>query len=320
MPLVSSTYSPPWLFKNGHFSTIYSAKLRPNPILEQERERFSLEDGDFLDIDWSISKPKNTKLALVLHGLEGNAQRTYIKGIGKLLVENGWDIAAVNFRGCSGSMNLVYPSYHSGKTDDLDFVIASIIEKDQYQDISLIGFSLGANMLLKYLGERNQVPAPIKRGVAISVPVSLRGSLDSLMNLENWLYSTNFLMHLKKKYREKMVQFPNKMNESDLKAIKTLKDFDDIYTSKAHGFKDAYDYYEKCSSLQFLPAIQLPVLLLNAKNDSFLNTDCYPIDLAMKSKNVYLEMPEYGGHVGFHQSNKEYYSERRTLQFLLDYL
>ncbi len=318
MPLVSSSYSPPWLFKNGHFSTIYSSKLRPNPKLDQKRDRLNLPDGDFLDIDWSFSKPKNTKLALLLHGLEGNSQRTYMKGIGKLLVENGWDIAAINFRSCSGSMNLAYQSYHSGKTDDLEFVINSLLEKNQYQDISLIGFSLGANLFLKYLGERNDVPTPIKRGVAISVPVSLRGSLDSLMKSENWLYSTNFLLHLKKKYREKMIQFPDKMNEKDLKAIKTLKDFDNLYTAKAHGFKDAYDYYEKCSSKQFLSTIQQPVLLLNAKNDSFLNADCYPLDLARDSKIVYLEVPEYGGHVGFHQSNSIYYSEKRTLSFLTE--
>ncbi len=316
MPLIKSNYKPSFIFKNGHFSTIYSAKLRPPISLLQERERVTLPDGDFLDVDWSYSKSKTNKVIILLHGLEGNAQRNYIKGAGKILLQNNWDIAAMNLRGCSGENNLSYQSYHSGKTDDLKSVLDYILEKDNYQEIVLVGFSLGANLLLKYLGERDDVPIEIKKGVAISVPTSLRGSLECLIKSENWLYSNTFLIHLRKKFKLKMKHYPNKINVSDLSKIKTLKDFDDIYTSKAHGFKDAYDYYEKNSSNQFIPNIKIPILILNAKNDSFLNKDCYPYKVAENSKNIFLETPLYGGHVGFHQTNKEYYSEKRTLQFL----
>jgi len=124
------------------------------------------------------------------------------------------------------------------------------------------------------------------------------------------------LINLRKKYQLKMEHHPNKMNVSDLNNINTLKDFDDIYTSKAHGFKDAYDYYRQNSSNQFISNIKVPILILNAKNDSFLNQDCYPYTIAENSKNIYLETPLYGGHVGFYQTNNEYYSEKRTLQFL----
>jgi len=316
MPLIKSDYSPPWIFKNGHVSTIYSAKLRPSVYLPQERERLTLPDNDFIDLDWSYANHSKNRLAILLHGLEGNAQRSYIKAAGLQLVNSNWDIAAVNYRGCSGENNLAYQSYHSGKTDDLEVIINHILEKDTYQEIVLLGFSLGANLLLKYLGERNNVPFEIKKGVAISVPTSLRGSLESLMKPENWLYSKAFLINLRKKYRLKIKQHPSKMNVSDLNKIKTLKDFDDMYTSKAHGFKDAYDYYKKNSSNQFIPNIKIPILILNAKNDSFLNKDCYPYRIAENSKNIFLETPLYGGHVGFHQTNKEYYSEKRTLQFL----
>ena len=316
MPLLKSNYQPSFIFRNGHFSTIYSAKLRPSVTLLQERERITLPDGDFLDVDWTFSESLTNKVIILLHGLEGNAQRTYIKGAGNLLSKNGWDIAAMNYRGCSGENNLTYQSYHSGKTDDLESVIDNILEKDKYQEIVLVGFSLGANLLLKYLGERDDVPFEIKKGVAISVPTSLRGSLECLMKSENWLYSKAFLINLKKKYKLKMKHHPSKMNVSDLNNINTLKDFDDIYTSKAHGFKDAYDYYERNSSNQFIPNIKIPVLILNAKNDSFLNEDCYPYKVAENSKNIFLETPLYGGHVGFHLTNKEYYSEKRTLQFL----
>jgi len=316
MPHIKSDYNPPWIFKNGHFSTIYSAKLRPAIFLTQERERITLPDNDFLDLDWSFSKDSKKRVALLLHGLEGNAQRTYIKAAGLHLVNNNWDVASVNFRGCSGENNLAYQSYHSGKTDDLETVIQHILKKDRYVEIVLVGFSLGANLLLKYLGERNTLPKEIKKGVAISVPTSLRGSLESLNKLENWIYSTVFLISLRKKYKIKMPLFQDEMNASDLKRIKSLKDFDDIYTSKAHGFKDANDYYEKNSSNQFIPNIKIPVLILNAKNDSFLNPDCYPFEIAENSKSIYLETPKFGGHVGFHQTNNQYYSEKRTVEFL----
>ena len=130
MPLIRSNYKPNFPFKNGHFSTIYSAKLRPSPNLEQQRERLQLSDGDFMDIDWSFAENPSRKVAVLLHGLEGNAQRTYIKGQTKVLNENGWDAAAVNFRGCSGEANLSYQSYNAGKTDDLEAVINSILKKD----------------------------------------------------------------------------------------------------------------------------------------------------------------------------------------------
>lgn len=113
-----------------------------------------------------------------------------------------------------------------------------------------------------------------------------------------------------------MNDFPEKMSYSQYKKITTLLEFDNVYTAPAHGFKDAYDYYEKNSSLQFLPNITIPVLLLNAQNDSFLSSECYPIQLATEMKNLYLEIPKYGGHVGFHQSNLRYYSEERALKFL----
>ena len=316
MPLIKSDYNPSYIFRNGHFSTIYSAKLRPTPSLIQKRERLLLPDKDFIDLDWTYSKTETKKVAILLHGLEGNAQRTYIKGAANTLLNDYWDIASMNFRGCSGEDNFTYQSYHSGKTDDLESVINFILEKDQYQEIVLVGFSLGANLLLKYLGERDNIPTQVKKGVAISAPTSLKGSLKKLMTTENWIYSQVFLYYLRKKYRLKMQQHPDKMNSSELNRIKTLKDFDDIYTSKAHGFKDAYDYYQKSSSNQFLPNIKIPVLILNAKNDSFLNPDCFPFKIADNSKNLYLETPLYGGHVGFHLTNDVYYNELRTVQFL----
>lgn len=318
MPTVASSYKARGLFKNGHFSTIYSAKLRPIPQVLYSRKRLELPDGDFVDIDWSYSKQPTTKVAILLHGLEGNAHRVYIQGQAKKLVENGWDVAAMNHRGCSGEENRLYLSYNSGRTKDLHSLITSIIEKDRYQEISLVGFSLGGNLVLKYLGERETVFKQITNCVAISSPLYLKGSLESLMRHENWVYRTTFILDLKQKYKRKMKFFPDQMNNKELKKIKTLLDFDTFYTAPAHGFKNAYEYYEKSSSLQYLQSIKTPVLLLNALNDTFLSKKCYPNELASQSKYLYLETPKHGGHVGFHINNKEYYSEKRTLDFIND--
>lgn len=316
MPIISSKYSPSFPFKNGHFSTIYSSRFRPKPHIIQKRERLKLICEDFLDLDWSYTNGVSKKVAILLHGLEGNAQRTYITAQAKILTESGWDVVAVNYRGCSGEPNLSYQSYNAGKTDDLEMVIHTILEKDRYQEIALIGFSLGGNLLLKYLGERNSFPIEIKKAIAISTPLDLKGSLESLGHFHNWAYRISFLKKLRKKYKEKMRDFPEEMNSSEYKKITSLLEFDNIYTAPAHGFKDANEYYKKNSSLQFLPNISIPIFILNAQNDSFLSENCYPYELATKMHNLNLEIPKYGGHVGFHQTNELYYSEARTLEFL----
>lgn len=318
MPIITSTYNAKGLFRSGHFSTIYSAKLRPIPKVVQERKRLELSDGDFVDIDWSFSERKEKKVAILLHGLEGDAQRVYIKGQAKILVEHGWDVAAMNHRGCSGEENRLYLSYNSGRTEDLEELINNVLQYYDYDSISLIGFSLGGNVLLKYLGEREEVPHQIKSGVAISTPLYLRGALEQLIKKENVVYSKTFINDLRRKYKRKMTHFPDAMNAQELKDIQNLLDFDNLYTAKAHGFEDAYDYYEKSSSLQYLPNIKTPVLILNAANDSFLSPECYPFDIAAHHKNIYLEIPKHGGHVGFHITNTLYYSERRTLDFIND--
>lgn len=315
MPLINKKYNPSFPFRNGHFSTVYSSKIRPAPILEQMRKRLVLPDNDFLDIDWSFSKQPTKKVVILLHGLEGNSHRTYITSQAKLLNLSGWDAAAINFRGCSGTPNLNYDSYNAGRTDDVDAVVKSILELDKYQEIALVGFSLGGNMLLKYLGERDSLPTEIKKAVAISTPLSLEGSLEALNQFENWLYRLSFLQNLREKYKIKMEQFPEKAIV-DSNKINSLLDFDNIYTAPAHGFLDAHDYYEKNSSLQFLPNIKIPIYILNAKNDSFLSPECYPLELASKMNNLFLETPQYGGHVGFHITNQLYYSEKRAIDFL----
>lgn len=318
MPLISSNYQPSFLFRNGYVSTVYSGLWRPKIKLQQKRERITLSDADFLDLDWSYASEPSNKLIILLHGLEGNAQRLYVVGVAKQFNDHGVDAICVNFRGCSGEENTKYYSYHSGATNDLHEVINHALSFQKYDEIYINGFSLGGNIILKYLGEEKfNIPKEIKGGIAISVPCSLYGSCVELHKTKNYPYALMFLINLKEKLKRKHKQFPDKINLKDIKAIRTLKKFDDVYTSKAHGFDDAMDYYTKCSSLQFLKNIKVKTLIINATNDSFLSPDCFPYDIALNNDNLYLETPKFGGHVGFVGKRNVFYNEIRALEFLV---
>ncbi|WP_417885380.1 YheT family hydrolase [Zunongwangia sp.] len=320
MPILSSNYQPPFVFKNAHFATIFSATLRKVNFKIARRERLNLQDGDFIDLDWATSQRKSKKLVIAMHGLSGNARRPYMLGIAKTFTENGWDSIGINFRSCSGEINRLYRSYNAGATEDLAEVISHINQTQAYSTIVLIGFSLGGNLLLKYLGETDILPLQIKAAVAVSTPCDLGASLQALDAPKNKLYTKRFEKELKAQLFERQLNFPQKLSKSDISACHSLLAIDELYTSKAHGYKNASDYYKKCSSLQFLPAIKTPTLLINAKNDSFLTEASYPKNIAENSEFLYLETPKYGGHVGFIESNNSCYHEKRALEFVYDFV
>lgn len=314
MPVLESHYKPPFLLRNGFIATVFSGLVR-RVSLKQERERIILTDNDFLDLDWSYATKKTNKLIVLLHGLEGHGQRPYVTGAAKLFNANGVDAVCVNFRGCSGHNNLKYYSYHSGATKDLEEVLNHVIKNKQYKTIFLKGISLGANIILKYLGERQQLPQEVKAAIAVSVPCNLTGSAKALHTFKNKLYHDRFLKHLVKRLKDKQKRFPNKLSKKEVLSIKTLYDFDTVYTAKAHGFKNGQDYYKQCASLQFLKHITTPTLIINALNDSFLSPACYPYQDAKNNKHLFLETPKYGGHSGFVEKNNVYYNEKRALKF-----
>ena len=195
-------------------------------------------------------------------------------------------------------------------------MVHHILNVKNYDELYLKGFSLGGNLVLKYLGEQlEKVPSQIKSAVAISVPCDLKNSQEQFLKTNNILYAKRFKKHLKEKLVEKQILFPDLISSKEILNIKTLKDFDDTYTSKAHGFKNALDYYKQCSSLKFLPNIKIPTLLINAKNDSFLGAECYPYLEAKNNTFLYLETPNFGGHVGFFGKKNITYSEKRGLNF-----
>lgn len=317
MPILASTYNPPLIFRNYHLSTIYASMIRKVPDLSQSRERLELEDGDFIDIDWSYATKKTSNtLVVILHGLEGNSQRPYVQGMAHQFLEEGWDAAAVNLRGCSGEINRLYRSYNAGASEDLKAVLDHILKFKNYTAVTLTGFSLGGNLMLKYLGEGNRIPQEVKAAVAISTPCDLYQSLKRLEEPQNFLYSRRFVKKLKNQLHLRGTKFPENLSAKDISSCKSLYAIDELYTGKAHGFKNARDYYEKSSALNFIPDIGIPTLLINAKNDAFLSENSSPVTMALDNPFFYLETPEYGGHVGFIQKENITYAEKRALEFL----
>jgi predicted alpha/beta-fold hydrolase len=317
MPVTESTYKAPLFFGNAHIQTCYPTLFRKVDTSGYTRERISTRDGDFLDLDWATGG--RDRLAIILHGLEGNSQRAYAAGMVRALNNNGWDALALNFRGCGGEINRTLRSYHSGATDDLERVIEHAVEKGGYTTIALIGFSLGGNVVLVYLGKKGEDVNPrVKRAAVFSVPCDLRGSAMELKKPKNKIYMNRFLKLLHKKVEAKMAIMPEKINDQGYHQLKDFQDFDDRYTAPIHGFKDAEDYWKKCSGKQFLHRVVIPTLIVNAKDDPFLAPSCFPIREAEENNHVFLEIPTSGGHMGFIAFNEEklYWSEKRAMQFL----
>jgi predicted alpha/beta-fold hydrolase len=305
-------YFPPFFLFGPHLETIYPAILRRVQLVAYTRERIDTPDADFLDLDWL--RKGSGKVAIISHGLEGNSHRPYVRGMAKALFDNGFDVLAWNFRGCSEEMNHQLRFYHSGATDDLDTVITHASNQG-YIEIYLVGFSLGGNMTLKYLGERT-VPDTIKKAVVFSVPLDLKTSCEKISQPANRIYSNRFLRSLKSKVIAKS-RLQKGLDVSELDTLRTLEAFDDRFTAPLHGFANAADYYERCSSIHFVENIRTKTLIVNTRNDPFLSAECFPVPLLKDHPCVRLEIPLRGGHVGFTQFNKNglYWSEQRALDF-----
>ena len=322
MPIVTSDYKPSFLFKKTHFNTVFRTFFM-SISNDYKRERLELEDGDFVDLDFSTVN--SDTIVIALHGLEGSSESKYIVAISKYLNQQKIDAVALNHRGCSGEPNRLLKTYNSGKTDDIDSVIKHIDQNYNYKNIVLLGYSLGGNIVLKYLGEQGKnIHKKVKCGIAVSVPCDLTTSATKLNKPENKIYMTKFMQTLKPKLLQKMEQFPNSfLKKEDIIAAKNFYDFDNLFTAPAHGYKNAEDYWEKCSCKQFIPDIKIPSFLINALDDTFLSDECYPTEIAEKSSLFSLEMPEFGGHVGFNSklvSRNGFWVEKRIHKFLKPYL
>lgn len=320
MPLIqNSGYKPPFLIKNRHIQTLFPSFFRKLKDVAYTRERISTPDKDFIDLDWV--KSGHDRSVIVLHGLEGNSGRAYVKGMIKAFSKRGWDCAAYNFRGCSGERNTKLRFYHSGATDDLQTVITHIKKLKSYKKIALVGFSLGGNIVLKYLGENgSKIDKIISAAGTASVPCDLEASSIQLAKKSNYIYMLHFLVMLKEKIRNKIDLFPDTLSLENYSKIKTFKQYDDRYTAPIHGFKNAEDYWKKCSSKQFMESIRKPALLINALDDPFLTKECFPYKEAEKNKYFFLETPAIGGHLGFvnFPLEEELYHETKIADFVTE--
>lgn len=313
-------YRPSWPYRNAHLATSLPTMLRRVHDVRWSRERVTLADDDFLDLDLLAGQGSGPHPLVVLcHGLEGNSGRQYMLGMARAFHRRGWAVAGMNYRGCSGEPNRRPFSYHSGATGDLREVLAYLEGTDRPVQ-ALVGFSLGGNLILKYLGEDpGGVAASLQAAVAFSAPVDLANGERQLRRRSNLFYRQRFLRKLAVKIRQKAALFPGQVDPGPLERIRNLWDFDEYYTGPLSGYSGAEDYYRHCSSRPFLPAIQLPTLLVSAQDDPFLGAACYPTAEAERSSCFHLEIPRYGGHVGFRLPGGEYYSEQRAVAFVSDH-
>ena len=344
MPLIApSSYQPPTRLWSGHLQTIIPSLFRKVSV-PYVRERIDTPDDDFLDLDWAFTNdellmmndewrsnksfiippggPDHSSFPLVIlsHGLEGSSASPYLAGMVRHLIDNGFNCLAWNYRSCSGELNRQQRFYHVGETGDLHFVIQHALAKG-YQTIYLVGFSAGGNVTLKYLGERGTAIQPaIRRAVTISVPLDLMGAARRLEQWDSRVYNYRFNRTVKRKVLQKAERMPGVFPIEEVSQARSIREFDNLFTAPQNGFRDATDYYTRSSSLQFVPAIAIPTLIINAKNDPFLSPACFPEALARELPNVWMEFPEQGGHCGFPSRtggiNGVNWSEQRVTAFL----
>lgn len=313
-------YKPPAWLRGGHLQTILPTLFRQLPESAVRRERLELADGDFLDLDWhdatlsGAARPRG--VAILAHGLEGSASRVYMRGTARALVSDGWTVCAMNHRGCSGEPNRLLRAYHSGATEDLDAVVERVLQDDPPR-IALIGFSLGGNIILKWLGDQgDSTPKAVRAAACFSVPVDLASSSRVMEGLTRRVYMRRFLRTLTAKVTEKALRFPDALSAQGLSQMRTFAEFDDRFTAPVHGFSDAEDYWRKASSLPVLGQIRVRTLLVQALDDPFLSPSCYPTAVAAGNPSLRLLTPRHGGHVGFMAPGGRYWSEEVAVRFL----
>lgn len=316
MPLIRSAYpGPPAYQYNGHLQTVIPSLTRRVTGVQYKRERLTLSDGDFVDLDWLNTG--HDRLVILTHGLEGDSNRQYIRGTAKLFAEYQYDVLAWNCRSCSGEMNRAFRLYNHGEIGDLGEVIQHALRTKSYRQVVLVGYSMGGNITLKYLGvQGQQLPDVIKCGIAVSAPTDLGASAVLLDQPSNRFYRNRFMKKLVMKLRQKADRFPGRLDMSKLRQVKRWRDFDEFFSAPVNSYHSAEDFYAQASAVNFMPGITVPVLLLNAQNDPLLSPECSPGWLAEFHPHIYLETPRTGGHVGFQVIRDGYtYAERRALAF-----
>lgn len=313
MPCITtSTYNPPYFFYNGHISTIYSGAIKTTIAPAYQREKLQLPDGDFLLLDSATRKAE--KAVILCHGLEGHSQSSYMNSCANYFLQRNFSVFAWNNRSCGGEMNLLPKLYHHASIEDLEFVVNTVLERG-FNNVFLIGFSLGGAQILSYLG--NRIPDNrVKAGVAVSTPIQLKSSAEKMAKGFGKIYEHQLVKKIKRKIIFKAQQFPELLSEVSARSMHGFQDIIQQFLAPVHGFRDVEDYFLRASPAYSLKNIQTPVLILNAKNDPILGNAAFPYQIAEKHSFVYLETPEHGGHCAFPLRRSSFrFSEVRAMEF-----
>lgn len=328
--LIKSTFQPAWWLNNAHLQTLFPPFFRrikgPKGL---KRERLITPDNDFLDID--CCGEEGQPIVILLHGLTGSSQSGYIKGLQHTLAILGFRTVALNFRGCSGESNRLARCYHSGETEDVHFLYQTLRQREPETRMAAIGFSLGGNVLLKWLGEQGK-RLDLFAAIAVSVPLVLSICATKLDQGFSKIYRQNLLSELKQYVRLKLqhletlglIQEANKIRQlGSLDAIDSFWKYDDVVVARLHGYRDVHDYYQRSSSRQFLKSITVPTLVIQAIDDPFMTIEVLP-EASELSPSVHLEKTQGGGHVGFVAGSfpfrPRYWLEQRIPEFLMQHL
>ena len=322
--ITSSEFSTATWLKNKHLQTLFLPIKSLLKNIKIERKIINLPDGDIISIDTihkSKQQNKSKPLLLILHGLEGSSRSSYAMQLLQYAQKNDWNAAVINSRDCGGCHNKLPRRYHAGETSDLKFIVEKIHHEGYMGKIYAVGYSLGGNVLLKYLGEKGE-DTFISAAVAISVPLDLHMSSLALNQNFSKIYQFYLLNCMKKAIRRKFNKFNSPFEWSDAMNAKTFSQFDNIVTAPLHGFNSKNDYYELCSSKYFLRKIKIPTLIINSRDDPFMLPEMIP-DANNLSNSVQLEISDSGGHVGFISGGTpckpKFYLPKRIFNFLSDY-
>lgn len=317
-------FHPAWWLPGPHAQTVAGKYLRPATGVRYRRERVETPDGDFVDLDFAsvpgrAEPPPDAPLVLVTHGLEGSAQSAYVLETCRSLWDAGMRGVALNFRSCSGEPNRLPRFYHAGDTGDVGFVLELLASRFPGVPLAAVGFSLGGNVLLKYLGEQGG-RAPLAAAVSVSVPFDLSAGADALDESRiGRIYVAIFLRSLRRKWLGKGEQLRGPLDRDRIMAARTFREFDDAGTARLHGFRDVDHYYGSSSSAQYLPAIRRPTLLVQALDDPFLPREALPHAAVRDNPWLTAAFAEHGGHVGFIGGQPwapELWAEREAARFL----
>ena len=298
----SLTYIAPNWLPGGNAQTIYPYLFKLKTLINYDRERWELDDGDFIDIDWMGGR-ENKPLVVFFHGLEGDSYSHYVLSMMSALKELGWHGAVIHFRGCSGEPNRLQRAYHAGDSEEINWMLHRIHQQcklsDANQPLFTVGVSLGGNALLKWLGEQGDNAHQIVTAAAtISVPLDLVAAGAALDTGFNKCYARHFLGTLKQKALQKLDRFPSLFDRNAITKCKTIYQFDNLVTAPLHGFRNTDEYWQKSSSKPWLKHIQIPTLIINARNDPFMPATALPTQNEV-SPTVTLDFPAEGGHAGF---------------------